>query len=134
MIKRLEIKQASALWHIDGVELYMPHRVNIKVDTTTTCIVAYSNTLQSVAYEQDNAHLCEAFRFFGGISFVAIGYKVYREDFLKMFHYFTKQFVIGWYESDKCIHSKEVGIGYIFETMLRSKGDAIQYNCAQGNP
>lgn len=128
MIKRLEVKLASALWHINGAEIFMPHRVNITVDTTTASIEAYRYALQSGSYRQDNAPLREAFRFFGGISFVAIGYKAYREDFLKMFHHYTRQFVMEWYESDKCIHSKEVGIGHVFETMLRSKEATIRYN------
>ncbi|MBA1336123.1 MAG: hypothetical protein HPY66_2082 [Firmicutes bacterium] len=128
MIKRLEIKQASALWHIDGAEIAMFHRLNITVDMTMASIEAYRDALQSGSYRQDNAPLCEAFRFFGGISFVAIGYKAYREDFLKMFRYYTKQFVMEWYESDKCIHSKEVGIGHVFETMLCSKENTIRYN------
>jgi hypothetical protein len=81
--KAIEIKQASALWHINGAEISMPHRVNITVDTTTVSIEAYRDTLQSGSYRRDNATLREAFRFFGGISFVAIGYKAYREDFLK---------------------------------------------------
>lgn len=128
MIKRLEIKQASALWHINGAEISIPHRVNITVDTTTASIEAYRDTLQSGSYRQDNAPICEAFQFFGGISFVAIGYKAYREDFLKMFCHYSRQFIMEWYESDKSIHSKEVGIGYVFETMLRSKEDTIRYN------
>ncbi|MFZ3130060.1 MAG: hypothetical protein WA125_02895, partial [Desulfosporosinus sp.] len=128
MIKRLEIKQASVLWHIDGAEISMFHRLNIPADMTTASIEAYRDALQRGTYRQDNAPLCEAFQFFGGISFVAIGYKAYREDFLKMFRYFTRQFAMEWYESNKCIHSKEVGIGYVFEAMLHSKENTIRYN------
>lgn len=128
MIKRLEIKLASALWHIDGVEISMFHRLNITADVITANIEAYRNVLRSGSYEQDNSSLREAFRFFGGISFVAIGYTAYHEDFLKMFRHYTRQFVMEWYESGKCIHSKEVGIGYVFEAMLRGKGYTIRYN------
>lgn len=128
MIKRLGIKQASAIWYINGAEISMFHRLNVTVDMITAGIEAYRDTLQSSSYRQGNTPLCEAFRFFGGISFVAIGYKAYREDFLKMFRYYTRQFVMEWYESNKCIHSKEVGIGYVFEAMLHSKETTIRYN------
>jgi len=128
MIKRLDIKKASALWYIDGAEISMFHRSNITVDMTTASIEAYRDILQSGSYRKDNTSLCETFRFFGGISFVAIGYKAYREDFLNMFRYYARLFVMEWYESGKFIHSKEVGIGYVFKTMLRSKENTIRYN------
>ena len=127
MIKRLEIKLASAVWHIDGAQISMSHRKKITIDVTVAGIEAYRSCLKSNTYEQDNAPLCEAFRFFGGISFVSIGYKAYREDFLRMYRYFTKRFVKEWYESGKSLHSKEVGIGYVFETMLRSEKLPIKY-------
>jgi integrase len=127
MIKRLKIKQASALWHIDGAEISMCHRTNISTEVTVTNIEAYKKNLQSGAYEQDNTTLCDAFRFFGGISFVAIGYNAYREEFLRMFRYYTKRFVKEWYESSKRLHSKEIGIGFVFETMLHHEKIPIKY-------
>jgi integrase len=127
MIKRLEIRQASAVWHIDGAEISMFHRKKIPVNLTVSGIEAYRNCLKNNTYEKDNTPLCEAFAFFGGISFVAIGYKAYREDFLRMYRYFTKRFVKEWYEGDKSLHSKEVGIGYVFETMLYHEKIPIKY-------
>ena len=56
MIKRLEIKQASALWHIDGAEIAMFHRLNITVDMTMASIEAYRDAYKAAPTDRTTLH------------------------------------------------------------------------------
>lgn len=58
-------------------------------------IQEYRSVLENRAYEKDNIGLCEAFCYFGGIAFVAIGLSC-RGEFLQCFYYYAMQFVQEW--------------------------------------
>lgn len=128
MIEKLGIRQASAIWSIDGVKISMFHRLKVEDDTVISNITEYKKILQDNLYQVDNTRLCKIFLFLGGISFVGIGYKVYKAEFARMFKYYTNRFVTEWSIGDKIIHSKEVGVKYVFEMMLRNATISIKYD------
>jgi integrase len=128
MIERLEIKMASALWSIDGVQLTMQHRLNISHADTVAAIEQYRDILKNKEYQNGNACLCKCFRFFGGISFVKLGSIAYTADFTEMFRYYAKIAVKRWAVNGNTIKSKELGVHFVFKEMLHSVSDPIEYN------
>lgn len=128
MIEKVGIKRTSAIWKVDGHEIIMQHRVNRSEELVKSEIERYIKCLKDKEYTSDNFGLCRAFEFFGGISFVNIGYTVCKEEFITMFAYFTKLFVTEWIDGDKHIRSKNIGIEYVFEVMLRNEKFDIKYN------
>lgn len=128
MIELLCIKKASALWEIDGIQLAMPHRVGVSAETTRRELAQYKQILESRAYLTDRECLCARFRFFGGISFVKIGSLALTVAFDEMFMYFARLAVIRWANGEHTIQSKELGIHFVFEEMLRCEKEPIQYN------
>ncbi|MDF1493706.1 site-specific integrase [Caproiciproducens sp. CPB-2] len=128
MIERLWIKRASAMWSIDGVRLTMRHLKDISDDEMILAIEKYRNLLKRQSYREENAGLCESFRFFGGISFVKLGSMAFTDDFNEMFRYYARAAVIRWAESEYIIRSKELGAHFVFEEMLRCENDPIHYD------
>lgn len=128
MIERLWIKQASAMWRIDGIQLTMQHRRNVNDCEMVAAIEKYQELLKDQSYREGNARLCESFRFLGGISFVKLGSMAFTEDFAEMFRYYAKAAVIRWAESEHTIRSKELGVHFVFEEMLRCKSNPIHYS------
>lgn len=128
MIELLRIKQASALWEIDGVQLAMPYRVNTGVEAVRREVVQYRNILESGVYRTDRGCLCACFRFFGGVSFSKIGSLAFTAAFDEMFAYFAGLAVIRWADGQHTIRSKELGIHFVFEEMLCCEEAPIQYN------
>lgn len=128
MIELLRIKQASALWKIDGVQLAMPYRVNIGAETMRWELWQYGNILESGVYRTDRRCLCACFHFFGGVSFSKLGCLAFTAAFDEMFAYFARLAVIRWADGQQTIRSKELGIHFVFEEMLRCEEAPIQYN------
>lgn len=128
MIELLRIKQASALWEIDGVQLAMPYRVSIGAEAVRRELAQYRNILESGAYRADPGRLCACFRFFGGVSFVKLGSLAFTAAFDEMFAYFARLAVIRWADRQHTIQSKELGIHFVFEEMLCCDEAPIQYN------
>ena len=83
--------------------------------------------MENRAYEKDNIGLCEAFCYFGGIAFVAIGLSC-RGEFLQCFYYYAMQFVQEWVDGEKCLKSKYIGYEYVFAKMLKNETITIQYD------
>jgi integrase len=127
VIKLLGIKQAAALWEVDGVQLTMPHRTNVSETDTLRAIERYRNILRNDEYLAGNGGLCGSFRFFGGVSFAKLGALAFTADFDRMFAHFSEIAVRRWAEGANSIKSKEVGIHFVFAEMLRCESDPITY-------
>lgn len=128
MIECVKIERAAATWRIDENIISMPYRRSVGVDKTKSIIKDYITVLKSGEYKSDNYILCYTFDTIGGIPFVKIGYIVDKESFVLMFRYYAEKFVDKWILSDKSIHSKSVGIEYVFEEMLKNDNLDITYN------
>jgi len=118
MIERTKVNFNTAIWRIEKMEISLCHRVNILEQETLSHIEAYRDSLRDASYEHDNTTLCAAFNFLTSIPFITIGYCAYHEDFLKMFRYYTKKFLIEWDECGKRLDSLVIGIPYVFQSML----------------
>ena len=127
MIKPLGIKQAAALWEVDGVQLAMPHRTSVSETGTLRAIERYRRILRNDEYLAVNGGLCGSFRFFGGVSFAKLGALAFTADFDRMFAHFCEIAVRRWAESDGSIKSKEVGIHFVFAEMLRCESSPFTY-------
>lgn len=127
MIKIVERITASAIWDVEGTEVRLTYRKEFPEPVMADKIRGYREILTTRAYEQDNKGLCEAFLFFGGIAFVAVGMSC-RDDFLTCFAYYAKQFAAEWAAGDKCLKAKFVGYGYVFANMLRNENVSIKYD------
>lgn len=123
MIKMVKRVTASALWNIDGTEISLQYRKTVSDAETVSKILEYKRILQDRVYEEDNACLCDMFKFFGGVSFVKIG-MIYSEDFLTCFSHYACLYAAEWADSDCCLFSKNVGYQHVFQVMLRP----IKYN------
>lgn len=128
MIELLRIKRASALWEINSVQLTLPYRVDVSAEMTRRELAQYKQSLESRAYLTDRECLCARFRFFGGISFAKIGSLAFTAAFDEMFTYFARLAVIRWADGQHTIQSKELGIHFVFEEMLRCEKEPTQYN------
>ena len=104
---------------------YRRERAN---DEMHNIIEAYINAVKNKRYEEDNTDLCNAFKAVGGLPFVKIGYLAMREEFIGMFKYYAELFVAKWIGSNKCIHSKNVGVQYVFKEMLCHEDFEIKYD------
>lgn len=127
MIKITQRITASAVWDIEGTEVRLPYRKEYPELVMRRKIQEYRSVLENRAYEQDNIGLCEAFCFFGGIAFVAIGLSC-REEFLRCFSYYAMQFAREWANGEKHLKSKYIGYEYVFERMLRNETIRIHYD------
>lgn len=128
MVKFIDSERAVARWEICGIVISLPHRRERANDEMHSIIEAYINAVKNKLYEKDNTDLCSAFKAVGGLPFVKIGYLVMREEFIEMFRYYAELFVAKWIDSAKCIHSKNVGVQYVFEEMLCHKDFEIKYD------
>ena len=128
MIECVKIERAAATWNIYGNIISLPYRNDMGVDTTKAVIKEYISALKTGAYETDNYVLCNTFTKLGGIAFVKIGYVTDKENFVLMFRHYTEKFIDKWFLNNKRIHSKNVGIGHVFEEMLSNKMFNINYN------
>ena len=128
MIECIKRERAAATWNIYGNIISMPYRKSIGVDKTKVIIKRYITVLKSGAYKTDNYALCNAFHELGGLPFVKIRYLVDKDNFVLMFQYYAERFVDKWLLSNKSIHSKSVGIEYVFEEMLANRCFDIKYN------
>lgn len=128
MVKFIDSERAVAKWEICGKVISLPHRKERTNDEMHNIIKAYINTVSDKFYVKDNTALCNAFKAVGGIPFVKIGYLAMRDDFIEMFRYYAELFVIKWIGSNQCIHSKNIGIQYVFEEMLGNKNFEIKYD------
>ena len=128
MVKFIDSERAVARWEICGIVISLPHRRNRTNDEMHSIIEAYINAVKNKLYEKDNTALCDAFKAVGGLPFVKIGYLAMRKEFVEMFTYYAEIFAAKWIESNKCIHSKNVGVQYVFEEMLSHKDFEIKYD------
>lgn len=128
MVKFIDSERAVARWEICGIVISLPHRRNRTNDEMHSIIEAYINAVKNKLYEKDNTALCDAFKAVGGLPFVKIGYLAMRKEFVEMFRYYAELFVAKWIDSAKCIHSKNVGVQYVFEEMLCHKDFEIKYD------
>lgn len=127
MIRIIRRITASAVWDIEGIEVKLPYRKEYPEPIIVEKVKAYRESLISKAYEQDNIGLCEAFHFFGGIAFIAIGMSC-EDEFFACFAYYAKLFAAEWAFGEKCLKSKFIGYEYVFEIMLRHKGVPVRYD------
>ncbi|MFI3228504.1 MAG: site-specific integrase [Clostridia bacterium] len=127
MIKIVKRVTASAIWDIEGIEVRLQHKKEFPEKIMVRKIQEYREILISKSYISDNTELCKAFKFFGGIAFVAIGLSV-RDSFIQCFNHYAKLFVAEWAKGNKCLKSKFVGYEYVFQTMLTNKEIHIKYN------
>jgi len=128
MVKFIDSERAVARWEICGIVISLPHRRERTNDEMHNIIEAYINAVKNKRYEEDNTDLCIAFKAVGGLPFVKIGYLAMREEFIGMFKYYAELFVAKWIGSNKCIHSKNVGVQYVFEEMLCHEDFEIKYD------
>ena len=128
MVKFIGSERAVAKWEICGIVISLPHRRERTNSEMHNIIKAYINAVKNKHYEKDNTALCNAFKAVGGLPFVKIGYLAMREDFIGMFKYYAELFVAKWIGSNKCIHSKNVGVQYVFEEMLCHEDFEIKYD------
>lgn len=128
MVECIKRERAAATWNIDGNIISMPYKNSIGVDKTKAIIKDYITALKSGAYKTDNYALCNAFNELGGLPFVKIGYFANKDSFVFMFRYYAEKFVDKWFLNNKRIHSKSVGIEYVFEEMLSNSSFNIKYN------
>lgn len=128
MVKFIDSERAVAKWEICGTVISLPHRRERTNSEMHNIIKAYINAVRNKLYEKDNTALCNAFKAVGGLPFVKIGYLVLREDFIEMFRYYAELFVTKWIDCNKCIHSKNVGVQYVFEEMLCHEDFEIKYD------
>lgn len=127
MIRIVKRVTATAVWEIEGTEVTLKYRKECPEEVMTKKIIAYREVLLSKAYLQDNTSLCEAFHFFGGIAFVALGMTL-ETDFKECFTHYAREFAKEWAESAKCLKSKFIGYEYVFQTMLRHSETPTNYN------
>lgn len=128
MVKFIDSKRAVARWEICGTVISLPHRRERTNDEMQSIIEAYITAVKNRLYEKDNGDLCNAFKAVGGLPFVKIGYLAMKEDFIEMFRYYAELFVTKWIDSNKSIHSKNVGVQYAFEEMLCHENFEIKYD------
>lgn len=128
MVRFIDSERAVARWDICGIVISLPHRRERANDEMNNIIETYINTVKNRLYVKDNTALCNAFKAVGGIPFVKIGYLAMRDDFIEMFRYYANLFVEKWIGSNKCIHSKNIGIQYVFEEMLCHEDFGIKYD------
>ncbi|MBA1335566.1 MAG: hypothetical protein HPY66_1191 [Firmicutes bacterium] len=93
----------------------------------TEVIKKYRNILNNSLYVNDNTAMCGVFLFFGGISFVRIGYMAFRNDFLKMYRYYCRKFILEWSETDESLSFSKISIKCVFEVMLKNESIVINY-------
>lgn len=128
MMNKVSVTTASALWEIDDVKVTLWHKCEISDDHMKAKILEYKQILRIKSYKFDNTPLCRLFNFFGGISFVEIGFNVFRDDFVDMFRYYSECYTEHWFHLEDKILSKEVGVRHVFETMLENDAIKITYN------
>jgi len=128
MIRKVRDSTASSTWSIYDVEIKLWKRKHISEDLMIEKILEYMRILESRSYEINNEPLCQQFIFWGGIPFISIGFIAFSELFIPMFQFFAKQHAEQWANGDKVLHSKEIGITYIFELMLRHPDYDITYD------
>lgn len=88
----------------------------------------YLAALANDTYLTDPSVLCEPFRRLGGLAFVRIGMKECPAAFMRCFAHYADVFAALWAESEKRLHSKNIGYQYVFEAMLADKKNPIQYD------
>lgn len=128
MVRFIDSERAVARWEICGIVISLPHRRGRTNDEMYSIIESYINAVKNKLYKNDNTDLCNAFKTIGGLPFVKIGYLAMKEDFIEMFRYYAELFVTKWIDSNRCIHSKNVGIQYAFEEMLCHDDFEIKYD------
>ena len=128
MMNKLSVTTASAIWEIEGVKVSLWHKCEISDDHMKSKILEYKQILRIKSYRLDNTPLCRIFDYFGGMSFVEIGFNAFRDGFVEMFRYFSIRYTEHWFYLDEKILSKEVGIAHVFETMLENDEIEITYN------
>lgn len=126
MIKAIERFGSYMTWDIEGIFINLRYRRNISENETILKITEYKQILQNKTYENDNAGLCEMFRFFGGVPFVKIGI-IYENDFLLCFSYYAKIFAKKWATGEQRFDYQHIGFYRVFQMML----DPINYNFKQ---
>lgn len=127
MIKIIDRIIASAMWDINGTMVRLPYRREFPEPVMAQKIEKYCSFLKNRAYEQDNRGLCEAFRFFGGLAFVAIGMSC-KDEFSSCFAYYARKFAVAWAAGAKCLKSKYIGYEYVFQAMLQNEELPISYD------
>lgn len=127
MIRIVQRITASAVWDVEGTEVRLTYRKEFPEPVMAGKIEKYREALRSKRYENSNTELCEAFRFFGGKAFVAIGMSC-RNEFLVCFAYYARQFAVEWAVGSKCLKSKFIGYEYVFAKMLQDKENPICYD------
>jgi len=128
MINKLSVTTTLAIWEIDNIKVSLWHKREVSDCYMKSKILEYEQILRIKSYMLDNTALCEMFKYFGGMSFVEVGFNAFRNDFVEMFRYFSERYTELWFNSDKQIYSKEVGIGHVFETMLDHAEIKVKYN------
>ena len=134
MVRFIDSERAVARWEICGIVISLPHRRGRTNDEMYSIIESYINAVKNKLYKNDNTDLCNAFKTVGGLPFVKIGYLAMKEDFIEMFRYYAELFVTKWIDSNRCIHSKNVGIQYAFEEMLCHDDFEIKYDLQEDYP
>lgn len=127
MIRIAQRITASAVWDIEGTKISLPYQKKYSEPVMAQKIDQYREILKSRDYEQGNSGLCEAFRFFGGIAFVAIGMSC-EGEFLACFAHYAKLFAAEWADGEKHLKSKFIGYEYVFEKMLQNEKIPVTYD------
>ena len=120
MVELLRIKTSTAVWNIDGVEMRFQRRKNTSDDQTKLAIEKYIYFLVNNEYEKDWMSLKNIMMILTDTMVIRIGMTIYRNEFLKMFEYYSRVYVREWSDSNKSFRTNKLTVFPVFEFMFKN--------------
>lgn len=120
MVELLKIKTSTAIWSINGTEMRFQRRKNRSDDKTRLAIEKYILFLVNKEYEHGWLSLKNIMDTLTDTMAIRIGMIIYRDEFLKMFEYYTGIYVKKWADSNKRFITNKLTVFPVFEFMFRN--------------
>lgn len=128
MIRLIEIKTGSAFWEIDGVVLRFQRKKSIGDDVTGQLIGEYRDLLRDESYREKPDKLRGLAGVLGDVILLRIGVEIYFHAFMKMFSYYTEQYVKAWADAGKRFSTNQTSLfpvfAYLFKNQLSDTADS----------
>ena len=121
MIKLIGIKTSSAIWEIDGIVIKTQRLKNVGNEKIEKNISDYINLMTSGNYKRNPNELYKIAETLGSTMILKIGTDIYLNYFLKMFDYYTKEYIKQWAEIGGVIISNKISMFPVFEYMFQGK-------------
>lgn len=121
MIQMMEIEHGYRLWNIDGHIMRFQPQKNTYGETFGQAIAEYCDLVRSGAYKDSPDRLCAVALVAGHVALIRIGVEVFQGEFLKMFMYYSKQYIDRWYQSGRCVSIRRINMLPVFDLMFTNE-------------